>query len=108
MKWQQYTLAAFRAIAAAKKYAIVGILVWLLIVVAVKLFVDSKETHVTQIKETITERPHDCDFWKAPIGSKECHYEKHVIGYFDKNGNSVHEYDPAVVEKVYVWQKVED
>jgi hypothetical protein len=23
-------------------------------------------------------KPHDCDFWHAPVGSKECHYEKWI------------------------------
>jgi hypothetical protein len=27
----------------------------------------------------ILDKPHDCDFFKAPIGDKECHYKKTVI-----------------------------
>jgi hypothetical protein len=23
---------------------------------------------------TVAHRPHDCDFWGAPIGVKDCHY----------------------------------
>jgi hypothetical protein len=26
----------------------------------------------------IDNKPHDCDFWKAPIGEKECHYKRVV------------------------------
>jgi hypothetical protein len=27
---------------------------------------------------SIDKKPHDCDFWKAPIGEKECHYKRAV------------------------------
>lgn len=27
---------------------------------------------------TLVKKPHDCDFLKAPIGSKECHFDKVV------------------------------
>lgn len=27
---------------------------------------------------SIEKKPHDCDFWKAPIGEKDCHYKRVV------------------------------
>ena len=30
---------------------------------------------------SIAHRPTDCDFWRAPIGEKPCHYEKQVYGH---------------------------
>lgn len=38
---------------------------------------------------TIMPEPHDCDFSKAPIGDKECHYEKVVTRLQDKQGDHV-------------------
>ena len=31
------------------------------------------DLHVERVHMTAT--PHDCDFWAAPIGNKNCHYE---------------------------------
>ena len=28
---------------------------------------------------TMLDRPRDCDFWKAPVGDKECRYDREVI-----------------------------
>jgi hypothetical protein len=28
----------------------------------------------------IAPRPTDCDFWRAPVGTKACHYERKVYG----------------------------
>ena len=33
---------------------------------------------VDSSKLSIDKKPHDCDFWKAPIGQKECHYKRVV------------------------------
>lgn len=42
---------------------------------------------------TIDKKPHDCDFFKAPLGSKECHYERNVqrviVGTNRWNGQAV-------------------
>ncbi len=33
---------------------------------------------VDDSKLSIERKPHDCDFWKAPIGEKDCHYKRTV------------------------------
>jgi hypothetical protein len=38
---------------------------------------------------TIMPEPHDCDFTKAPLGDKECHYEKVVTKLRDEHGDYV-------------------
>ena len=44
-------------------------------------------------------KPHDCDFSKAPLGDKECHFEKQVVTQRDSKTGKV---------SVYVyWNKVE-
>ena len=75
-------------------------------------------------------KPHDCDFWKAPIGEKECHYkrvvntvekatskEKLPIMSFDSGKTwVVYAPDPGsrvpespTVESVHIrWERVED
>lgn len=35
---------------------------------------------------TVIPQPHDCDFSKAPIGDKECHYERVVSKSSDSRG----------------------
>jgi len=40
------------------------------------------------------ERPHDCDFLRAPIGNKDCHYER----IYYKDGTVLH----------VGWNKVDD
>jgi hypothetical protein len=30
------------------------------------------------VEVTVNPRPHDCEFWTAPLGKKHCHYEKQV------------------------------
>jgi hypothetical protein len=47
---------------------------------------------------TIMPEPHDCDFSKAPLGDKECHYEKVVTKSQDKQG------DYVIVD----WQRVNE
>jgi hypothetical protein len=32
--------------------------------------------HVPVDRISIGKKPHDCDFWSAPIGRKNCHYEE--------------------------------
>jgi len=44
--------------------------------------------------------PHDCDFWKAPLGFKECHFQRRVVTEKNSNTGKV---------SVYVsWDKVDD
>jgi hypothetical protein len=51
----------------------------------------------------LTPRPHDCDFDKAPMGNKECHFKKLVtVEHNDPNL-------PYKVTDVYInWEKVQD
>ena len=49
----------------------------------------------------ISDKPHDCAFLKAPLGDKECHYERDVEFYEP----SV--YDPKSALYVH-WTKVDD
>jgi len=44
---------------------------------AVQYGVDTANVH-------IQDEPHDCDFLKAPIGDKPCHYEREVLVSDDK------------------------
>jgi hypothetical protein len=47
----------------------------------------------------VDRKPHDCDFDKAPIGNKECHYQRIVGTVKETDGKT----------SVYAgWQKVED
>jgi hypothetical protein len=68
------------------KDSAVGLLVWVAIIAAViywgdiwnskwrySLFRTADLNRITILKE-----PHDCDFMRAPIGSKGCHCEKSV------------------------------
>ena len=41
---------------------------------------------VSAERVTIMPQPHDCDFSKAPIGDKECHYERLITKGSDKQG----------------------
>lgn len=56
------------------------------------MYYDVPSDHVTVLKE-----PHDCDFLKAPIGSKECHFDKNVevtkVGKDNKTGRPVVSHD---------------
>ena len=86
---------------------------------------------VDSSKVTIDKRPHDCDFFSAPLGNKFCHYEKAVFTLMwatSKGGNPIRSDDdgktwipftpddptikvPATptTEQVFVtWKKVED
>jgi hypothetical protein len=45
--------------------------------------------HVEPDRVTIMPKPHDCDFSKAPLGDKECHYESVVTKSRDKQGDYV-------------------
>ena len=47
----------------------------------------------------VAPKPHDCEWGKAPIGNKYCHFEQVVTTDNNQNGN----------KEVYVnWQKVEE
>ena len=47
----------------------------------------------------IQPEPHDCDFSKAPLGDKECHFEKQVVTQRDSKTGKL---------TVYIyWNKVE-
>ena len=51
-------------------------------------------------KVYVQSKPHDCEWGKAPIGNKYCHFEKSVITDKDSHGK---------VTAVYVnWEKVQD
>jgi hypothetical protein len=47
------------------------------------------ENGVDPDRVTTIPKPHDCDFSKAPIGDKECHYEVVVTKSQDKQGDYV-------------------
>jgi hypothetical protein len=60
----------------------------------------AEKYHVNLTKVSVDPKPHDCEWGKAPIGSKYCHFEKIVLT--DKNEHSE-------VTAVYVkWEKVQD
>ncbi len=60
----------------------------------------------SQVNQLQDKPPSDCDFLKAPIGSKECHYDKivtyeHIITSHDKNSNrAIVSYDEG---KTWSW-----
>jgi hypothetical protein len=58
----------------------------------------SKEYSVPEDKVSVQPKPHDCDWGKAPLGSKYCHFEKAVNPIKDENGK--------VVEVYVGWTKV--
>jgi hypothetical protein len=82
----------------------------------------------SQVKQSEDKPPHDCDFLKAPVGSKGCHYDKtvtyeHIIASHDTNTNrSIVSYDEgktwswndgeyavSASKTVYIgWQKIEE
>ena len=68
------------------------------------MYYDVPSDHVTVLKE-----PHDCDFLKAPIGSKECHFDKNVevtkVGKDNKTGRPVVSHDNG---KTWGWDDLTD
>lgn len=93
---------------------------------AYKLYYSVSDGHLAIDKE-----PHDCDFWKAPIGEKECHYKRIVstveIGkgatdntpvmsldggktwsYFTPDPGITVPHDATVTSVCVSWQRIED
>lgn len=86
--------------------------------------------NVSSERVSIDKKPHDCDFLKAPIGSKECHFNRTVrtiewaksqvgapiVSYddgknwvnFDPNPGTSVPQTPTVVSVFVEWEKVED
>ena len=82
----------------------------------------------SKVKQTEDKPPSDCDFLRAPIGSKGCHYDKsvkleHIIASHDTNTNrpivsydegktwawNDGDYPVSAGKTVYVgWQKIEE
>jgi hypothetical protein len=89
-----------RAIARALGSALKGVGILLACVVGILLLVTilqygpakgyyALQNDVEPDRVTIMPEPHDCDFSKAPIGDKECHYERVVTKLRDKQGDYV-------------------
>jgi hypothetical protein len=51
---------------------------------------------VSADKIYVDPKPADCDFWHAPVGNKQCHYQKVVIARHAKDMRKIHpgESDP--------------
>jgi hypothetical protein len=50
--------------------------------------------HVPTDKVDIAPKPTDCDLWHAPVGFKDCHYEKLVWAYSpETSGRAEYRYD---------------
>lgn len=47
---------------------------------------------------SVQPKPHDCEFMKAPLGDKNCHFERVVIRLQDKDG----------LRLVISWNRVND
>ncbi len=64
---------------------------------------------VTNEQVTLLKKPHDCDFLKAPVGSKECHFDKVVevtkVGKDTKTGRPVVSHDGG---KTWDWDDSTD
>jgi hypothetical protein len=47
-------------------------------------------------------KPHDCDFFGAPLGNKYCYYEPHarIVMYSTDNGKPIISYDEG---KTWAW-----
>ena len=52
----------------------------------------------------IEPEPHDCDWDSAPLGSKHCHYQSHVIQTYGQ-GNHV---DDRKIKIAVEWEKVSE
>jgi hypothetical protein len=53
----------------------------------------------------IDRKPHDCDFDKAPLGNKECHFEKivsRVLWATSTSGNPIRSFDNGKTWEVHV------
>jgi len=60
----------------------------------------AEKYNVPESKVHVDPKPHDCEWGKAPIGNKYCHFEKTVSAVRDSQGK---------VMAVYVgWEKKED
>lgn len=73
---------------------------------------------------TVEKKPHDCDFWTAPVGRKHCDYKKRasiekwrlVAGKAEHSKDGGRTWEPASFNNpdrisvwIYVtWEKVED
>lgn len=58
--------------------AIAGGLVYLVFLYGLDALWYAAEYSVSPEKVHIAPEPKDCDFWHAPVGFKDCHYEKSV------------------------------
>ena len=69
---------------------------------------------------SVDARPHDCEFWTAPVGSKNCHYEAvvttvrtkradgKILASYDDGGTWI-EAEASLQRAVFVaWSKVRD
>ncbi|SPF46053.1 hypothetical protein SBA1_630002 [Candidatus Sulfotelmatobacter kueseliae] len=78
--------------------AVIGAVVWFWLLPNKYRY--SIEYDVATEKVYVQEKPHDCEWEKAPLGNKYCHFEKHVEPVKDDSGK---------VTAVYVgWEKVEE
>ena len=60
----------------------------------------AEKYEVPENKVYIETKPHDCEWGKAPLGNKYCHFEKTVHTDTDSHGK---------VTAVYVsWEKIQD
>ena len=56
----------------------------------------------------ILPKPTDCDWFRAPIGNKECHYEKQVIAEHVPQSGETTENIKKVTDVLVTWEKKED
>lgn len=80
---------------------VVGLFLWYLVSPTTWLTTwYASEYNVDSSHVFVEAKPHDCDFQRAPLGNKECHFERSVTTDKDNNGK---------VTNVYMnWEKVDE
>ena len=66
---------------------------------------------VSANKVYLDPKPKDCDFWRVPLGTKGCHYQRVVIGQYAKGVREMRpgEADPEQFESLLIsWVKKTD
>jgi hypothetical protein len=72
----------------------VGIAVYVYSVGGISVVWYAAEYGVSTDRVYIDPEPTDCDFWRAPLGVKGCHYEKLVVGHHaEGSGTADYRYD---------------
>jgi len=78
--------------------AVVSLIWWSVSPISFDRFLYGLEYDTDSAHISMDSKPHDCDHFKAPIGDKECHFEKSVTTDKDEHGK---------IEVYVSWDKVD-